>query len=128
MAPISRLENSPINGNDYGLEKVRMLGNDSSKTQRTMTKSVGLIKKDRTMDDSYINEITKLGVTNISANISTIEKRIPKFKENDDLSNLSGEDEWNEIEKYNAIAEAHDKKLKAMKVHKNQQQFQEDLK
>lgn len=41
---------------------------------------------------------------------------MPKFKENDELSVLSGQDEWNEIEKYNAMAEEHDRQMKLLQV------------
>lgn len=46
---------------------------------------------------------------------NSFHRSIPKAKAQDELSNLSGGDEWNEIEKYQAMAEKHDKYMKALR-------------
>ena len=62
-----------------------------------MTKSVNLIKPNHELDPSnlYKNRSTN---KNITANTSA-SKVLKKFQEDDNLSALSGDDEWNEIEK-----------------------------
>lgn len=118
--------NSPVKGTEYGIN-ANTIVIENNKTQRVMTQSVDLIKRDQTMDYSVLTEARDDRMPSNHSRLSTIQRRIPKFKENDDLSYLTGEDEWNEIEKYNAMAERHDKFMKAISIHNKQQRFQETL-
>ena len=83
----------------YGLENNKTINNEDIKTYRINNKSIDLINNENTVDHSiklsYPHNSSRKG----HSRMSTISRRIPKFKQNDNLSNLSGEDEWNEIEK-----------------------------
>lgn len=50
------------------------------------------------------------------------------MSQNDIKSVISCLDEWDEIEKFNALAEEHDKFQKKYDTHSNQQKMQESLK
>ena len=90
-----------------------------------MTKSVDLIKNEK-FNKQTISFMQKRPSHNQTATqLGTIKHKIPKFKEDDTLSGLSGEDEWNEIEKYNAMAEKHDKQMRNLSIQKNKQRLQE---
>ena len=41
--------------------------------------------------------------------LETIAKRAPRFSQDENMSVLSGLDEWDAIERFNALAEEHDK-------------------
>ena len=127
IRPPRQIMVTPMKGTEYGIDRNRTLTYDNTKTQRSMTKSVDLVKRDLRIDQSAMTENRVNVMPKIHSRMSTIQRQIPLFKENDDLSYLTGEDEWNEIEKYNAIAEKHDKLMKAIKIHTSQQKFQESL-
>lgn len=98
---------------------------DNSKTQRNMTKSVDLIRGNHkidhiaTGDNSSGFQYKQLGNT-------TVANRAAKLNELDMMSQFSA-DEWTEIEKFNALAEAHDERMKVINNHKSQKMLQENL-
>ena len=118
----------PLKGTEYGIDRNKTLNYENHITQRSMTKSVDLAKREYKAGNHGPNETQNSTMPAIHSRLNTIERKVPLFKENDELSYLTGDDEWNEIEKYNAIAEKHDKLMKSIKIHTSQQKFQENLK
>ena len=60
--------------------------------------------------------------------LETIAQRAPRFLQDENMSRLSGLDEWDAIERFNALAEEHDKCQRKYQTQNNQKEMQESLK
>lgn len=122
--------NRTINQNEYDYEynlNNRTMSIKDSKTHRNLTKSVALMRNNQTIDTTIPIGDRSFNYHKTTKNMKSMNKPLPQFKARDDLSVLSGEDEWNEIEKFNAIAEEHDRKMRAVQLRNKKMQFQENL-
>ena len=114
--------------NSYGNEQNYTINNEEVKIHRIFTKSVDFFNKNYADDYSFNDQNNSKVVRKGHSRMSTIGKRVPKFKQHDTLSNLSGEDEWNEIEKYNSMIDKYDQQIKVIETKNSQQMLQESLK
>ncbi|CAI2361116.1 unnamed protein product [Moneuplotes crassus] len=114
---------SPLKNNEYSTAMPELVQASDNQTQRQMTKSVELIKK---VDHKRVKSRGNHSYLK-QGGINSIAQRIPRFNNQDNMSFFSGQDEWDEIEKFNALAEERDRKLKAITTQKNQKKMQESL-
>lgn len=120
--------NRSIHQNDYDFNlHNRTLSIKDSNTHRNLTKSVALMRNNQTIDTTIPVADRSFNYHKTTKNMKSMNKPLPKFKARDDLSVLSGDDEWNEIEKFNAMAEEHDRQMRAAQLRNKKIQFQENL-
>jgi hypothetical protein len=98
---------------------------DDSKTHRNSTYSEDLVRGNQTINH-IITNVENPSLSYIQPGMATAKKRGSKFNMLSPISQ-SG-DEWTEIEKFNALAEAHDKRMNVINRHKSQQRLQDSLK
>lgn len=98
---------------------------ENSKTQRNLTKSVDLIRNNHTIDHIATGD-NNSGFQYRQLGNTTVANRAAKLNDIEMMSQFSA-DEWTEIEKFNALAEAHDERMKVVNNHKSQKMLQENL-
>jgi len=120
--------NTPLKVTDYGIYSKSDITRDINKTQRSLTKSVDLIRQRQEFNNNAPKANTReFGHNKTSTHLKSINNKAAYFKDHDLLSTFSGTDEWNEIEKYNAIAERYEKHNHLLMEKKNKEKLQESL-